>query len=230
MWLADIPVATLKPNGGAVAVFYVHTDQLNAPREVARPSDNAQMWTWFSDPFGTDAANANPAGAGTFAYDLRFPGQVFDGQAGLHYNYARDYDPGTGRCSTSDPIGMRGGVNTYAYVLGRPIQYIDPYGLDMQVCRQPPFGWLPIDHQWIKTDATEAGMGGTKGNEPGNQSGDPVEVRDHFDRSQQAGASCTTVKNVDEEKSPSYLRLGGRQEIGASQGGRRQFLLSAVWS
>ena len=38
------------------------------------------MWTWFSDPFGADAANANPSGAGTFAYNLRLPGQVFDGE------------------------------------------------------------------------------------------------------------------------------------------------------
>ena len=35
------------------------------------------MWTWNSDPFGTEAANPNPAGAGTFSYNLRFPGQVF---------------------------------------------------------------------------------------------------------------------------------------------------------
>jgi len=44
------------------------------------------MWTWNADPFGMDAANANPSGAGAFAYTLRFQGQLFDGQAGLHYN------------------------------------------------------------------------------------------------------------------------------------------------
>jgi hypothetical protein len=74
-------------------VYYIHTDQLNTPRQITRPSDNAPMWTWFSDPFGTDAANPNPAGAGTFAYNLRFPGQIFDGQAGLHQNRRRDFDP-----------------------------------------------------------------------------------------------------------------------------------------
>ena len=73
MWLGDIPVATLRPNGATVAIYYIHSDQLNTPRQVTRPSDNTAMWTWNSDPFGTDAANTNPAGAGTFAYNLRFP-------------------------------------------------------------------------------------------------------------------------------------------------------------
>jgi RHS repeat-associated protein len=65
---------------------------------------------WFSDPFGTNAANSNPTGAGAFAYNLKFPGQIFDGQAGLHQNGFRDYDPTIGRYPTSDPVGLRGGV------------------------------------------------------------------------------------------------------------------------
>jgi hypothetical protein len=49
------------------------------------------MWTWNPDPFGTDAANPNPSGAGAFTSNLSFPGQIFDGQAELHYNYYRDH-------------------------------------------------------------------------------------------------------------------------------------------
>ena len=101
----------------------------NTPRQVTRPSDNVAMWTWFSDPFGTDAANPNPASAGAFAYNLRFPGQIFDGQAGLHYNYARDYDPATGGYVESDPIGLNGGINTYMYVDENPLTFDDPEGL-----------------------------------------------------------------------------------------------------
>jgi RHS repeat-associated protein len=130
VWLADIPVATLRPNGASVSIYYIHSDQLNTPRQITRPSDNAQLWTWFSDPFGTDAANADPAGLGTFAYNLRFPGQVFDGQAGLHQNYFRDFDPATGKYWESDPIGLKGGINTYAYVRDNPVSYNDPSGLD----------------------------------------------------------------------------------------------------
>jgi RHS repeat-associated protein len=115
-------VATLRPNGTNVSIYYIHSDGLNTPRQITRPSDNTVMWTWNSDPFGTDAANPNPAGAGTFAYNLRFPGQLFDGQAGLHPNHLRDYDAATGRYVESDPIGLgSNSFSTYAYVKGKPI-------------------------------------------------------------------------------------------------------------
>ena len=60
---------------------------------------------------------------------LRFAGQVFDADTGLHYNYFRDYDPWTGRYIQSDPIGLEGGLNTYGYVGGNPLRFIDPEGL-----------------------------------------------------------------------------------------------------
>lgn len=121
----------LTASGSSVAVYYIEADHLNTPRQVTRPSDNKQMWTWFSDPFGTTAANSNPAGAGTFIYNLRFPGQIYDSQAGLQQNYFRDYDPAIGRYVESDPIGLKAGINTYAYVHENPVSYNDPLGLDV---------------------------------------------------------------------------------------------------
>jgi RHS repeat-associated protein len=133
VWLADIPVATLRPNGSTactstICVFYVHTDQLNAPRKVTQPSSNKIAWRWDADPFGTAAPNQNPASLGTFVYNLRFPGQYYQAETGLMYNYFRDYDPQTGRYLESDPIGLDGGINTYAYVDNDPVGTLDPNG------------------------------------------------------------------------------------------------------
>ncbi len=66
---------------------------------------------------------------GTFTCNLRFPGQVFDGQAGLHHNYSGDcYDPATGHYCGPDPIGLKGGIDPYAYVDASPIMWVDPTG------------------------------------------------------------------------------------------------------
>jgi|ERR1700674_382020 len=123
--LADIPIAVLKPTG----TYYVHTDQLNTPRQINDQSGNA-VWAWNIATFGASTPNQDPTNSGTqFSYNPRFPGQYFDSETGLYYNYYRDYDPRTGRYVESDPIGLQGGLNTYGYVEGNPISYFDPTGL-----------------------------------------------------------------------------------------------------
>jgi RHS repeat-associated protein len=63
------------------------------------------------------------------AFNLRFPGQYYDAETGKHYNYFRDYDPNNGRYIESDPIGLKAGLNTYAYAHSNPLAVIDPTGL-----------------------------------------------------------------------------------------------------
>jgi RHS repeat-associated protein len=141
VWLGNLPVAVVKPNGASNDVFYVWPDHLGSPRLITDAA-NQSRWEWpNSDPFGNNAPNENPAGAGSFAYNLRFPGQYFDSETGTNYNLNRDYDPKLGRYLQSDLIGLSGGLNTYAYVGGNPLYWSDPLGLarklspDSQECK-----------------------------------------------------------------------------------------------
>jgi RHS repeat-associated protein len=76
---------------------------------------------------------------------IGLPGQYYDQETGLHYNYFRYYDPTTGRYVTPDPIGLEGGINLWPYVAGNPLNWIDPDGL-MRLPGDPsdlPPDWKP---------------------------------------------------------------------------------------
>jgi len=107
----------------ATGLYYIHNDHLGTPQVI---TDQSQTVAWQADyePFGETSVTTN-----TIANNLRFPGQYCDEESGLHQNYFRDYDPGLGRYVQSDPIGLRGGLNTYAYVESNPLSYSDQLGL-----------------------------------------------------------------------------------------------------
>jgi RHS repeat-associated protein len=125
IWFNDQPVAT-RING---VLHYVNADNLGTPRSIVRASDNVELWRWDSDPFGIAVPTAPNIAAGVVKYNLRFPGQYFDSETGLHYNGMRDYDPRTGRYAQSDPIGLAGGLGRYTYAMADPNRFVDPTGL-----------------------------------------------------------------------------------------------------
>lgn len=125
IWLDNLPVATLRPNGSTVSIYYVQADHLGTPRKITNPADNSVVWRWDPDTFGSAAPSI-----ATISYTLRFPGQYYLPETGLYYNYYRDYDPATGRYVESDPIGLAGGsYSTYTYVGDNPLSSVDPGGL-----------------------------------------------------------------------------------------------------
>lgn len=105
--------------------YYIHNDHLNTPQVMTNQSQQV-VWMGDYEPFGEVATNQNNS---TEIFS-RFPGQYLDSETGLYYNYFRDYDPSIGRYIESDPIGLQGGINTYAYVSGNPFKFIDPDGLE----------------------------------------------------------------------------------------------------
>ena len=128
------PAALLdyRDNVDSPEVYWYHTDHLGTPRVVA-DQQGGVVWQAGYRPFGTAEIQVS-----LIDQTLRFPGQYFDEESGLHYNYFRYYDPATGRYLRSDPIGLDGGLNTYAYVVANPLRFSDPRGLDNVGCTTDP--------------------------------------------------------------------------------------------
>ncbi len=126
VWKRDILTASATAN--AIEHYY-HVDHLGTPQRLTNHAGEV-TWRAFSEAFGKTAIDASvqPVTTAVTVNSLRFPGQVEDGETGTRQNFFRDYDPNVGRYVQSDPIGLDGGVNTYAYVLNRPLFDIDPTG------------------------------------------------------------------------------------------------------
>ena len=104
-------------------VYHYHTDHIGTPREIT----NAKAEVVWSSTFKTYGALAL-AHVNEVDNPLRFQGQYYDEETGLHYNRHRYYDPNSGQFTTQDPIGLLGGMNAYHYA-PNPLTWVDPWGL-----------------------------------------------------------------------------------------------------
>ena len=121
--------------------YAIQSDHLNTPRRLTQ-SDGQVAWQWGYSAFGdeqpTMAKNrfANTSLNQSFGtttvpavtFNLRYPGQYFDQESSLHYNYHRSYHPGGGRYTQADPIGLDGGWNRFGYAEQNSFMFIDPLG------------------------------------------------------------------------------------------------------
>ncbi len=122
----------------------MNVDHLGTPQAITDEEGNI-VWQADYKPFGEAAVTA-----GDVNNNFRFPGQYFDEETGLHYNWHRYYDPDTGRYLTPDPIGLEGGINLYSYALNNPVNLADPDG------KNPLIGILILAGYYLLTNPDAA--------------------------------------------------------------------------
>ena len=163
VWLDDMPLAVVADvDTPSPQLLFVHADHLDRPLKMTDAAQ-ALLWDAVFLPFGE-------AQSVTTALNLRFPGQYFLIESGLHYNWHRHYDPTTGRYLQPDPLGFVDGPSVYAYASSAPTLEIDPTGR------------AGIKNWWqrrLPGPEMEGGSGGNRGGSWSSKSPSPGQIRQY---------------------------------------------------
>jgi RHS repeat-associated protein len=126
----------------------IHNDQVGRPQVVTNASQTV-VWSAQNWPFTRNVMLSSSA-----PLNIGFPGQYYDTESGLWNNGFRDYDSTLGRYVESDPIGLAGGSNTYAYAGGNPGMFTDPEGLAFGINMGECYGEAAAQYWADKADKT----------------------------------------------------------------------------
>jgi RHS repeat-associated protein len=161
IYLNGQPLAKIEGND----VYYYHNDHLGTSMMMT-DSSAATVWEGEYMPFGESYSVT-----GTVTNNLRFPGQYFDSETGMHQNWTRDYNPVVGRYVETDSAGIDKGKNhLYVYAKNNSLRFTDPLGLaaGVSVCVRPlaalpnalPWWASPVNHAYIQIGNWSAGFQG----------------------------------------------------------------------
>jgi RHS repeat-associated protein len=149
--------------------YWYQNDHLSTPQKIT-DSSGAVVWSATYDAFGNATVNAGS----TITNNLRFPGQYYDAETGLHYNWNRYYDPNIGRYITADPIGLEGGINLFVYAEASPLNWVDPQGLfALVICERCPNGSMQCRSKEDNDNPSEPFQANAGRNDPSLTPGDP---------------------------------------------------------
>lgn len=118
MWTTD-PIFLKTPTD----TYFYQNDHMGTPQQITDRS-GAVVWSAQYKSFGEAQVAVSQV-----ENPLRFPGQYYDVETALHYNYFRDYAPDIGRYNVNDPIGIKGGLHQFQYARDNPVNWIDALGL-----------------------------------------------------------------------------------------------------
>ncbi|QGU85920.1 hypothetical protein GN242_01175 [Erwinia sorbitola] len=208
-------------DSGEGGMRYVHAEVNGMPQALSDREGNTVWRPLHTGLFGVIRREESRLSPYAAKQNLRFAGQYYDEETGLHYNTLRYYDPGSGSFTQPDPIGLAGGINLYAYA-PNPLGWIDPLGLSSLSSIQQQIDAILLEHlpaiQKIDPNATvgyrgSAASGISKSHDPALAK--PINLKD-FDVDGFIHSDYLANNPVFDNRRREAFMISGMSEIEAS--------------